>query len=129
MATPQMIIQSGSKVLIPGSPGSLRINTFNPDGTVLDVHTGYTVGINRAFPQSNPNPGLGAQDVSSQMSAAFDTTGLTLSWTGTQATNMVNSILTSMQNAHAVALSNDSGTTQSFCYQGSLAIDGNAQFL
>lgn len=128
MATPQVIVQSGLAQLYNNSPGQLRVNTFNPDGTVLDVSTGYALEHVECAGSSQWNPIAGSQALSTHMSATFDTTGFTLKWTGVQATAMLAAIF-NLVNDFYVFITNDSGTTRSLALKGTLNLDPLANLM
>lgn len=124
MATPEVRLQTPTMTVRRNSPGSLRLNTFNADGTVLDVHTGYSINNFNIRPSGSNNPSFANQDVkgNGDMSTAFDTTGVTLSWTAAQANNIAG-YSGALAMSYEARLSNDSGATLSRLAQGALTID------
>jgi hypothetical protein len=117
MATAAFAIQTITAQINAVSPNSIRINTFDTSGNPVDVHTGYTIYEARLFPASDMNSDCLAFDLTSQSSAAFDTTGVTLNMTKAQ-TAAIYAALPVNTNTLVVALSNDSGTTSSLVATG-----------
>lgn len=122
MATPQILVQTVNATLVDGSPGSFRVNTFNPNGTVLDVHTGYTMQTLDAAPSAQPNPLAPLADLSGQVSHAFDATGVTVSWTDVQSAAIA-ALLPQLSEVVGMYLSNDAGTTASLAAKINLQVD------
>lgn len=114
MATPPMQLQNGQMQVTPGSPGALRINTFNPDGSALDVSSGYTLNHVLTQPQTNPNSDHSQPSILSSLSPTFDSTGVDIEWSGTQATT-ISSAMAVFDNRALFYLSNDSGSTETLC--------------
>ncbi len=128
MATPIMQVQNVTGVLRNQSPGSLRINTFNANGTVLDVHTGYTLATFGVAPSQSPNFDGTQPSLVADVTATFDATGLTISWTAAQATTMINALQAQL-NSGVALLSNDGGTTTSQAAVVNLNIDQLSQLI
>jgi hypothetical protein len=121
MATPAMQQQTISLEANKNSPLELRINTFNADGSVLDVSSGYTLQKVFAAGQSNFNPAFGADDITGSFSAAFDSTGLDLSATMAAINSLIGAQNQTQYNVW-IWLSNDGGTTQSLLAKGTLQL-------
>ena len=122
MATPNMLVQSLNATLRNLNAGSFRINTFNPDGSVLDVSSGYTLNRFGCHAASDAlTSGGGGYNLTSDVSAAFDATGLTISWTAAQA-NTIFGLLQTIHNTAFVEITNDSGTTHQFVAIGQLTV-------
>lgn len=112
MATPFFQIQNTPITITPGSPGQTTLLTKDATGAAIDVSSGFTLTFLEAaaaadYNSDGPNP-----DLSSHVSAAFTTTGVTLSWTSAQA-NTISHLLGTLHSNVACFLSNDSGTTAS----------------
>lgn len=127
MATPAMLVQSLNITVVPGSPGTARIDTFNPDGSALDVSSGYTMDFLNAKPATDSNPLVAPVKLAAQFSKAFNATGLTISWTAAQASAIAAALATS-RSSIGVGLSNDTGTTATLAASGSLTVDSSAEF-
>ncbi len=119
MATPAMILQNAFAAVNSQGKATLRINTFNLDGSALDVHTGYTVEAAVARPSQGANPLVSSVDISSAIAAAFDTTGVTLTFNGAT----LAPLLSSLANAMQIDLSNDAGSTQQPAATGTLQLN------
>lgn len=122
MATPAMLRQNVSATMAYDNAGSVRINTFNANGTVLNVASGYTLLSCRALPTNNYNPLFSPIDLTGDISVAFDATGITVSWTVAQAATILG-LLQTLQNNADVSISNDSGTTSSTAGRINLSVD------
>jgi len=121
-ATPAMQIQSLTMKVRPGNAGLVRINTFDTSGNPLDVHTGFTLAAFKCLSASNANPLTAAVDISGDFTAAFDTTGVTLSYTAAQATTIAGALL-GLNNNCSVELSEDGGTTKFDVAVGTIGVD------
>lgn len=112
MATPAFSIQTQAITVTKGTPGSVTIPTKDVSGTVVDVSAGYTLGKLTVQPSSNVNPLFADIDLTADVSAAFSTTGVTLSWTAAQASTIA-AALPVINNTFGLSISNDAGTTKS----------------
>lgn len=123
MATPQFQVQGPVVTLLPSSPGQARFNALDPvTGNAIDLSSGYTVDGFRVNPLNAPNRAAGATALTSNMTPTFDTTGLTMKWTGAQATTMSGSLNT-QQLEYVLTITNDSGSTISVIGEGQMQID------
>jgi hypothetical protein len=122
MATPFMQLQTPSANLIPGSPGAFKVLTKDATGAAIDVSSGYTATSLIAYPATDFNTEAGGTNIAADVSFAFDTTGVTVSWTGAQASTMNNALKNLHQNL-ILTLSNDGGSTNSTVCGGSLVIN------
>lgn len=121
MATPIMMPVSVNFNLIPGNAGKIRIDTLDADGAPLNVSSGYTVDFVACVPQSDANPDKAATDIKTNMTPAFDATGVTLSWTAAQSAAIAAALYT-LRNSIGIGLSNDSGSTASVAASGTMTI-------
>lgn len=122
MATPATKPSNVNISIADVQAGSAFIKTFNADGSVLDVSSGFTLSIVKVAAANQPNSGISAIDLSSHMTPNFTSTGLGLSWTAAQAATMV-TLLQSLSNNYVAQISNDSGTTNSIAGFGTLTIN------
>jgi hypothetical protein len=122
MATPQFQPQLKNVTMFQNNAGSIRIDTKAPDGTPIDVHTGFTLGGVLIAASQGRNAAAIATDITGQFTAAFDATGVTLSWSAAQASSMFSQIY-SQQNTGYVTLTNDSATTKSIVANLLLILD------
>jgi hypothetical protein len=121
MATPALLIQQKNLQVIPANATSLRINTFNPDGSALDVSSGYELAKFYAFPSSNASPYASKTDLSAAMVAAFDETGFTLNISASNANSII-TLMKTISNNFSVSITNDDETTSSVAAVGTLTI-------
>lgn len=121
MATPRMTPVNISFEVIPGNAGGFRVNTLDGDGAALDVSSGFTVGKLNFAPANDSNPLKAAQDLDASISAAFDATGVDITFTGAQASTIANALYTGSSSV-ALLLTNDSGTTASLAASGSATV-------
>jgi hypothetical protein len=117
-----MLVQSLNATLNAGAGAQVRNNTFNVNGTVLDVHSGYTIGAIVAVPAAGPNSFFAQIDISSFFTVAFDATGVTLTVTPANMTGLITA-LPSLSSSFAILLSNDAGSTMSKSGIGVLSIN------
>lgn len=110
MATPFLRLQNFTAEMLLNSPGRIRLNAFDANGDAVDLSSGFTLQYFGCKPSSNGNPGGPASTLTSHVTATFDATGLTISWTDAQSATMV-ALLLSLQSTAMVSISNDSGTT------------------
>lgn len=115
MATPPVLTGAQSITITRGTPGSIELPVKNPDGTDLDITTGYTVGI-LIRPSANENPSA----------ASVAPTGFTLtpgngkvtaSWGFAMDENFFNA-----QNSYALVITNDSWATKSVPQAGRISV-------
>lgn len=111
MATPAMTPTSVSAQVIPGSAGKIRVTTLDSAGAPLNVSSGYTMDFLNAVPSAGANSAAPAVDLSSLVSAAFDATGVDLTFTAAQATSIAQALAV-LSNQVGIGLTNDSGTTK-----------------
>lgn len=110
MATPAMSPANVTASITPASAGVIRINTFDAAGAALNVSSGYTLDFVKAVPASDANPLATPVDIASSLSAAFDATGVNLSFTAAQA-SAIAAALGTVRSSVGIGLSNDSSTT------------------
>jgi hypothetical protein len=110
MATPFFQVQTQQITMLPGSPGSLKFLTKDANGVAVDVSSGYTLGALVAQPTGNRNLDNGPIALTSDVTATFSTTGVTIAWTGPQATT-ISGLLQTTANQFVLGISNDAGTT------------------
>lgn len=122
MATPALKQQQANVTLFYNSPGSMRFDTFLPDGTVLDVSSGYTLADLGMVSAVIPNSGFTLPGLLSHITATFDTTGVTISWTDTASIAISNSVPVQTM-IGAVKITNDGGTTRSMLGKFNLTAD------
>lgn len=127
MATPVILAQTRNAEIVPGSAGSLRVTTLDADGAALDVSSGYTLDFFNVVPSTGANPDKAAQDIKANMSAAFDATGFTLSWTAAQSSTIAAALYT-LASSFGCGISNDSGTTASLAARGIVTLARDKQF-
>ena len=110
MATPAMLVQSLSATVIAQGKQTIRVLTKNPDGTPLDVSSGYTIAaIQGTISQDNNLDGPGIAAVTSAFSGAFDTTGVTLTVDGAA----LSALMPTLHATLKLGLTNDGGSTAS----------------
>jgi hypothetical protein len=87
-----------------------RVNTLNPDGTPLDVHTGYTLASASIVLGQDANPQWsGGIDISSHLTPTFDATGFNLLIDCEQ----LRALLPAFHVTANIMISNDGGSTSS----------------
>jgi len=118
MATPAMILQNVFANVASHGSTTLRIDTFNLDGTALDVSSGYTLDSATARPGSSDNPLKSSVDISSACSAAFDASGVTITVNG----GTLAPLLPCLTNQAQFNLSNDAGSTNQPAAVGTLSL-------
>lgn len=126
MATPAMLPTNVNFDIIPGNAGQFRVNTLAADGSALDVSSGYTLGKLTFVPSNDANPQKAAQDLDANVSAAFDATGVDISFTAAQASTLAAALYTSTSSV-GVLLTNDSGTTHSLAATGTANVRQDKQ--
>lgn len=127
MATPIMTAANFNAQVVPGSAGRFRIDTLDADGAALDVSSGYTLDYFKASPASDDNSLNGPVDLVAQVTATFNATGVTLSYTAAQASAIAAALPTLRSNA-GVGLSNDSSATASLAATGSITVIADVTF-
>ncbi len=122
MATQQFLVQTPNVTFRKNSPGSLTILTKTPAGVAIDVSAGYTLQNMKVT--NNPFQFLlsPSVDIAADVTAAFSTTGVTISWTAAQSATIAGA-LTSLNNSLYVNLSDDAGATHSCVAEGTFNAD------
>lgn len=110
MATPKFLVSQIPANLLAAGNQVVRVNTFAPDGSPLDVSSGFTIHSANAIPAQDRNPNDSSNiDLTSYFTPTFDATGVSL---------LVENqgLAQAMTTLHAVCtltLTNDAGSTRS----------------
>jgi hypothetical protein len=108
MATPATLVQAINASIPAQGKKVIRVNTFSPDGSPLDVHTGYTLQAS-LIPNQNANKDAATADISAQLTPTWDATGFDLLVNCAGVSNLSPTLGASI----SLFISNDAFTTQS----------------